>query len=155
MLIRRFRDEDASALLAITRRAIRSTGPAAYTAEQVRVWLETQDDPDVFATRAAQGAVILIAAREDDTPLAFALCEPDGHVDMLYCDPAHARQGLASSLLAALQIWARQTELSHLYAEASELARPVFERAGYRVGERRDFVLNGVAIHNWAMRLDL
>ncbi|MBB3032974.1 hypothetical protein [Alteriqipengyuania lutimaris] len=49
---------------------------------------------------------------------------------------------------------------TRLYTEASELARPAFERAGYHgaferagyhVSHRRDFEVDGVAIHNFAM----
>lgn len=42
-----------------------------------------------------------------------------------------------------------------LHAEASETARPVFERAGFSVTARRDFEVAGVPIHNWAVEKSL
>jgi len=38
-----------------------------------------------------------------------------------------------------------------LFVEASELAKPLFERRGYAVEARRDFEVDGVPIHNWLM----
>ena len=50
---------------------------------------------------------------------------------------------------------ARALGIIRLYAEASELARPVFARAGYALLHRRDFTIpfegGAVAIHNYAM----
>lgn len=37
------------------------------------------------------------------------------------------------------------------FTEASELARGLFEREGFALVSRRDFVLRGVSIHNYAM----
>jgi putative acetyltransferase len=45
---------------------------------------------------------------------------------------------------------ARQRHLARMLTEASELARPVFARAGYRLLHRRD-----VPIHNCAMEKHL
>ena len=41
--------------------------------------------------------------------------------------------------------------LTRLYVKASEAARRLFEHKGFSVTERCDFVLDGVAIHNYAM----
>jgi putative acetyltransferase len=50
---------------------------------------------------------------------------------------------------------ARAAGISRLFVEASENARPVFERAGFIVMRRRDFDVGGVAIHNYAMERTL
>ena len=86
-----------------------------------------------------------------DRAVAYALLEPDGHLDMLYCAPVHSRKGLADRLLKEAQDAAREMKLKRLYTEASELARVAFERAGYAVQSRRDFEIEGVPIHNYAM----
>lgn len=83
--------------------------------------------------------------------VAYALLEPDGHLDMLYCASAHAGRGLAARLLSHADEQARSIGVTRLYTEASELARKPFERAGYTVIERRDFELRGIPIHNYAM----
>lgn len=71
---------------------------------------------------------------------------------MLYCHPDHTRRGLADELLGHAEAYARSLGLSRLFTEASELARPAFERAGYKRQHRRDFEIEGVPIHNYAMQ---
>jgi putative acetyltransferase len=102
----------------------------------------------------------LIEARRCE-PVACALFQPGGHLDMLYCHPGHTRQGLADKLLAACEArvrheaHARREALARLFTEASELARLLFERAGYEALHRRDFAIEGVSIHNYAMEKQL
>ena len=153
--IRPFRKSDAEALAALTLAAIRSVGSQRYSDAQVAAWAARHPGPKRFLDRHAQGHSIFVAADADDQAVAYALLEPDGHLDMLYCHPDHTRRGLADELLAHSEQQARNAGLERLYTEASELARPAFERAGYEVVERRDFTIKhageSVPIHNYAM----
>lgn len=97
-------------------------------------------------------------------PVAFTLveedCDGDAHLDMLYCHYQHSRQGLADALIGEAEKYAQANGSARIYTEASELALPAFERAGYTVLHRRDFAIEGdegpVPIYNYAMekRLD-
>lgn len=151
MNIRSYRSEDAERLEEIFRQAVRVIGGKFYSPEQVSAW----SGPRVTARRLdamyTDGRMTFIA--EDDTgrAIAFSDLEATGHVDMLYCDPAFARQGIATGLLKAVEVNARLAGVRKLFTEASEAARPVFERSGFNVLYRRDLDVDGVAIHNWAM----
>jgi len=153
--IRPYRPEDAPALAALTLAAITMIGLRAYTIEQVLCWAAHHPGAPRFIDGAAKGDLILVAMAEDGDPAAYALMERDGHLDMLYCHPDHAGQGLATALLAAAEDAARASGIVRLFADASELSRTVFERAGYTLLHRRDFsYLMGadeVPIHNYAM----
>ncbi len=153
--LRPFREADAAAVSALTLAAIRVTGPRGYSPEQVAAWAARHPGPERFIARAAKGDMILLAVDAADVPLAYCLLEADGHLDMLYCHPDHTGRGLARMLLAQAELVARDRDVSRLFTEASELARPVFERAGYRLVARRDFTIpfegGDVAIHNYAM----
>ena len=153
--IREFTSRDANALADVTLAAIRSVGSARYSDEQVQVWAARHPGPERFLERAKAGHLIYVAVDDTDTAVAYALLEPDGHLDMLYCHPEHTRQGLADELLAHSEMQARALGVSKLYTEASELARPAFERAGYAISHRRDFEIEGVTIHNYAMEKPL
>ncbi|MEO1048557.1 MAG: GNAT family N-acetyltransferase [Pseudomonadota bacterium] len=158
--IRRYRDSDAEALSALSLAAIRVVGSHGYSDAQVAAWAGRHGGPEMYRNRAAQGHLIFVAVDQSDEPVAYALLEPDGHLDRLYCHPDHTRNGLAERLLDTAEEEARAFGLTRLYTEASELARPAFERAGYGVTHRRDFTIEhdgrAVAIHNFAMekRLD-
>ncbi|WP_348646915.1 GNAT family N-acetyltransferase [Qipengyuania sp. S6317L1] len=153
--LRNFTSDDAPALCGLTRDAIIKTGAKAYSAQQVSVWSSGHSDPARFVARAKVGHCIYVMADEEGSPVAYALLEPDGHLDMLYCSPAHSGHGLAARLLAHAEEEARKLGLPRVYTEASEFARTAFERAGYTLKGRRDFKLHGVAIHNYAMDKDL
>lgn len=153
--IRPFREADAWAVSALTLAAIRVTGLGAYSPAQIAAWAARHPGPERFLARAAKGDLIRLAVDAGDTPVAYALLEADGHLDMLYCHPDHTGRGLGLRLLAEAEQEARALALPRLFTEASELARPVFARAGYALLHRRDFTIPStageVAIHNYAM----
>jgi len=97
----------------------------------------------------------VVAVDSCDEAVAYALLEQGGRLDHLYRNPDHSRRGLAEQLLAAAQGRADKWGCSRLYTEASELARPAFERVGYCILHRFDFLINHdggyVRIHNFAM----
>jgi putative acetyltransferase len=158
--IRQYRDADAEQLSHLSLSAIRAIGSRAYSPEQLGAWAGRHGGAQMYRDRASQGHVIFVAVDESDQPVAYALIEPDGHLDRLYNHPDHSRRGLATRLLAEAEQYARRSGMKRLYTEASELARAAFERAGYKVLHRRDFEIEHegrpVPIHNYAMekRLD-
>lgn len=153
--IRPYRDSDAERLAEIALAAITAIGSHAYAPEQVRAWAGRHGGAQMYRRRAAEGHLIFVASDGDDMAVAYALLEPDGHLDRLYNHPDHSRRGLALQLLAQAERHARGAGIARLFTEASELARPAFERAGYSVQHRRDFEIEhdgaAVAIHNYAM----
>lgn len=153
--IRLYRESDEEQLSQIALAAITAIGSHAYTPEQVRAWSGRHGGAQMYRRRAAEGHIIFVAVDSDDVAVAYALLEPDGHLDRLYNHPDHTRRGLASQLLAQAERHARAAGLTRLFTEASELARPAFERAGYAVQHRRDFEIEhdgtAVTIHNYAM----
>ena len=153
--IRRFRDGDAEELARLTRAAIKIIGRRAYSREQSEAWAARHMSPARFCERALTGDAIIVAVGESDRPVAYALLEPGGHLDQLYCHPDHSRRGLADRLLGEAELLARDWGVERLVTEASELARLTFERAGYRTLHRRDFTIEHagqeVPIHNYAM----
>jgi putative acetyltransferase len=157
-VIRPYREADAGAIAALTLAAIRTTALRAYSQQQVAAW-SARFSPERVLEWAAKGHVILVAAAEADRPIAYTVLEPDGHLDMLYCHPDHTGRGLGVALLAEAETVARSLEVPRLFAEASELARPVFARAGYALLHRRDFAIafdgSDVPIHNYAMEKPL
>lgn len=150
-MIRAFAADDAPALSALCRASIMELGSLRYSAEQIRAWHDRAPSPEIYLDWIAGGARIFVAEAEAGTIAAYALLEPDGHLDRLFCHPDHARRGHASALLQHVEREARMMGITRLFTEASEVARPVFERAGYIVEHRRDFEMSGVAIHNYAM----
>lgn len=154
-MIRTFRPGDEHALRDIHLASITRVGPLAYNPAQIAAWASKTREAEEWREWHDYGDRITIAFTADGKAAAFTLLEADGHLDMLYCHPDHVRQGHALRLVEEASAFGRASGLSTITTDASELARPVFLAAGYRVDERQDFLLDGVPIHNYAMSKDL
>ena len=154
--LRPFRSSDAARLSEIFAEAVRVIGAHGYSPAQIAAWAARSPAAEErIRDRFEAGDWILVAVDVDDVAVAYALLEQDGHLDHLYCHPDHTRRGLAGELLDAAEAHARELGCARLYTEASELARASFERAGYKVTQRRDLAIEhegkSVPIHNFAM----
>jgi putative acetyltransferase len=153
--IRPARAVDAVAMATLYRRSVEGLGARDYSTEQVRAWAGQGPDAGRFQAKLSDGRRCWIAESDAGTMQGFVDLEADGHVAFLYVDPDAAGQGVARRLLGRVEAEARAARMSHLHVEASETARPVFERRGWTVVARHDFKVAGVPIHNWAMELRL
>lgn len=149
--IRSYRDADAGALADVYDRSVLAIGPRDYTPEQIAVWIGRGARADRFRTRMADGRRCWVAVDAADTAIAFIDLEADGHIDFLYASPEAAGSGVSGRLLDELEAAARADGMTRLYVEASEAARRFFLKRGFAVTARRDFEIDGVAIHNYAM----
>lgn len=146
---------DAEAMATVYERAVLGIGARDYSPDQVRAWIAVGARPDRFRARLADGRRCWVAVDEADEVQAFIDLEADGHIDFLYAAPEAAGTGVAGRLLDALEAHARSEGIARLYVEASEAARRFFLKRGYAVTARRDFDVEGVAMHNYAMERTL
>ena len=149
--IRGYDPRDAAGLADVFFRSVRQVALSGYTAAQVAAWAPEPRTAQWAHGEASDGRLVLVAADEDDRPVAYIDLEPDGHIDRLFCAPEAAGQGIASRLCDAVEAAAREQGIRNLFTEASELARRVFERKGFAVVQRQDLVIRGVAMHNYRM----
>ena len=149
--IRVYDPRDAAALADVFFRSVRQVALSDYTAAQVRAWAPEPRTSEWAHAEASDGRLVLVAANEDDRPVAYIDLEPNGHINRLFRAPEAAGQGIASRLYDAVEAAAREQGITSLFTEASELARRLFERKGFAVVERQDMVIRGVAIHNYRM----
>ena len=150
MIIRCFKPDDAAALAALFHASVQQIGIRDYSPAQVRAWSQATPEPADYLRRA-EGRVFLVAENSNREPVGYAVLEPNGHIDHLYCRPDVVGTGVGSALYAALENSAREKRIAFLYTEASEAARRLFERRGFYTGARHDFTLNGVIVHNYRM----
>lgn len=99
--------------------------------------------------------MVFVAVDEADCPIGYADVRSDGYIDHLYCRPDRIGTGVGSALCAAMEDAAGSAGIAVLTVDASEGARALFERRGFHVEARRDFSINGVAIHNYRMARSL
>ena len=138
--LRPYLPSDAPRCLAIFLASIDELASEDYDEEQRDAWKASADDASAFAKRLA-GALTLIATREGES-VGFASLKGADAIDMLYVDPAHARRGVASTLIEALTKLAQARGAERLAGDVSDTAKPLFERLGF-AAQRRNLVTLG------------
>ena len=87
--------------------------------------------------------------------VGFIELEADGHIDCLYTHKDFQRRGVAGRLYRFAEEEAIRRGLQRLYVEASLMACPFFEKRGYTVRTRNQFVRRGVELVNFTMEKNL
>lgn len=151
MHVREFRPGEEAFLARLYARSVEGLGPRHYSQDQVRVWAALGPSPEKLAALANDGRLRLVVTDSEDAPLGFVDLELDGHIDLFYLAPEAASTGAAALLYGAVEDRARASQISRLYAEASAGARRFFEKQGFTTLGRRDLIVDGVSIHNFAV----
>jgi putative acetyltransferase len=131
---------DPPLLVAIFQSSIEELTGDDYTAAQQQAWAAMADDDEGFASRLAGG--LTLVATMNGSPVGFAAMQGNQQIDMLYVHPAMSGQGVGSMLLDALERLAVARGATRLTADASDTARPFFERRGF-VSRQRNSVSCG------------
>jgi putative acetyltransferase len=151
--LRPFLPADGPVLAGLFRSAVEQLTGDDYGEAQQEAWAASADDEAAFGRRLT--ANLTLVATVSATPVGFVSLKGADHVDMLYVHPAVARQGIATLLCDALEKLAATRGARWLTTDASDTARPFFERRGF-VAERRNTVaLNGEWLGSTTMRKPL
>lgn len=148
-MIRHYRDSDLDALLALFHDSVHRLGSRDYTDGQLAAWAPPRPDRAAWSSRLASGRTRV--AEWDGRVAGFARAEANGGIDLLYVHPDCVRRGVGGERLRDSLGWLLEKGVNRAWAQASDTARPAFERHGFRVVERRTVVRGGVEIRNWTM----
>jgi putative acetyltransferase len=127
---------DVPALAVLYRDTALALGPQVYTPAQVAAWARSTDDAERFA-RYILDADTWVADGDDGLPAGFcgvAVHDGVGEVHSLYVRATLTRRGLGSALLAHALAQARAAGATRFEAWATPFSKPVFQRAGFRLG---------------------
>ena len=131
---------DAKRCAEIFRASIEELAAEDYNADQREAWASRADDEAAFGQGLA-GMLTLIAV-VDREAAGFASLKGADIIHMLFVDPEFARQGVGAALVDALTKLAQARGAKRLTAEASDIAKPLFERLGF-VAQKRNLVSIG------------
>jgi putative acetyltransferase len=151
--LRPYLAEDAALLAQIFRASIEELAAEDYDSAQLDAWISTADDEAAFAARLA-GALTLVATIEGEVA-GFASLAGADKIDMLYVSPEHARLGVASLLMDALEKLATARGAKLLTTDASDTARDFFAGRGYVPTSRNTIILGDEWIGNTTMTKSL
>ncbi|RVT81743.1 GNAT family N-acetyltransferase [Rhodobacteraceae bacterium CCMM004] len=149
--LRPYTGSDADALVAIYRKSVRRLGPRAYRPDQVAAWLSVAPDRTEMHRLYTDGRHAIVAVDPNGAPVGFSDLAGNGHIRFLYVDPDHVGRGVGRAMVAALLDHARTLAVVSVFSDASDLARPLFERAGFTCIARQEHRIAGIRIHNHHM----
>jgi putative acetyltransferase len=132
--LRPYLPADAKRCAQIFRSSIEELAAEDYDADQREAWAARADDEAAFGARLAE-ALTLIAVIDGRTA-GFASLKGAEEIDMLFVDPEFARQGVGRTLVDALTKLAQARGADRLTTEASDTAKPLFDRLGFTAQKR-------------------
>ena len=150
--LRPFLPADAPALARLFRESVEILAEEEYTDDQRAAWAAASDDVAAFAQKLAS-SLTLVAIRERE--IAGFASFNNGHLDLLYVSPDHARAGVATTLVDAIEKLAVARGLKEIETDASDVAHDFFKGRGYVATQRNTVSLNGEWFANTTMKKQL
>ena len=137
--LRPYLPADAPLLAQIYRDAIAELTGEDYDEAQQAAWISCADDETRFAEKL--GSSLTLVATIAGAPVGFVSLTGGDHIDRLYVHPAAAREGAGTLLCDAIEKLARARCATHLTVDASDTARPLFEKRGFKARHRQTVAL--------------
>jgi putative acetyltransferase len=138
--LRPYLPADARRCAEIFRSSIEELAAEDYDDEQREAWASRADDEQAFGARLGQALTLL--AMIGGGIAGFASLKGAEEIDMLYVEPEFARQGAGGALVEALTKLAQARGAKRLTVDASDTARPLFDRQGF-TAQKRNLVRMG------------
>ena len=140
---------DAETLATIFVASIEQVACEDYDVDQIAAWTSKADDVTAFGARLA-GQLTLVAAIDGETA-GFVSLRGANQIDMLFVDPDAMGQGVATTLVDALEKLAAARGVNQLKVDASDTAEPFFASRGYVPQQRNTIEIEGVWLANTTM----
>lgn len=143
---------DGSALEHVFRDSIAVLTEDDYADAQRAAWASAADDSAAFGERLAKN-LTLVAVR-DGALSGFATLAGET-IEMLYVHPDHARRGVATALIDALEKLAHARGVAALQVDASDTAQAFFGGRGYGAKQRNSLRIGGEWLASTTMKKQL
>jgi putative acetyltransferase len=151
--LRPFLPEDTAITAAIFVASIADLTGDDYSEAQQEAWAQAGDDETSFGKRLA--SQLTLVATLDGIPVGFASLKGAGHIDLLYVHPNSVLQGVASTLIDALEKLAGARGAKALTVDASDTALEFFTKRGYIATQRNSVPMHDEWLANTTMKKEL
>lgn len=148
--MRAWQPEDCDEICELFHAAVNNLACADYSFEQRQQWAHPRLNLLFWQQRLAETRPTLLTV--GDRIAGFVeLIKEDAYIDCLYVHPDFARQGIGSLLLQLALNQALIARIPKLEVDASFTARPLFEKADFKVVKENRHLRNGVELVNLRM----
>ncbi|MGO4572735.1 GNAT family N-acetyltransferase [Microvirga sp. 2TAF3] len=146
--LRPFLPADVPMLAEIFQASVEELTGEDYSEGQQEAWAAMAED-ESFARLLAQGLTLI--ATIEGSPVGFIALKDNEQIELLYVHPAVAGQGIGSMLYDAVEKLAMARGAKRLSADASDNARPFFEKHGFQPQRRNTVTLGDEWLGNTTM----
>ena len=153
MEVRKFRETDTDAVIALFRHTVRTVNLLDYTWEQVRAWAPDRIDRDLW--QGSLSSDFAVVAEEDGRLLGFGDIDDCGYLDRLFVAADSLRRGVARAIYEKLEGYARVIGVLEITAEVSITAKPFFLAMGFVERREQQKQHNGCLFTNYVMAKQL
>jgi putative acetyltransferase len=144
---------DLPLLLEIKLSAIEELTGEDYDEAQRRAWADLADDEAGLGEILQRG--LSLVALIGGGPVGFIVLAGGGLIDQLYVHPSVARTGVGSALVDAIEKLAAARKIDTLLVDASDTAKPLFDKRGYVAVSRNTIPVEDVWLGNTRMKKKL
>jgi putative acetyltransferase len=120
-----------------------------YDEDQRLAWISRAADPAEFAKRLME-ALTLVVERDGELQ-GFASLKNNAEIDMLFVHPFAVGEGVATTLLDALERLAAARGAKTLTADVSDTAHDFFQSRGYQPTRRNNVPIDDVWLASTTM----
>ncbi len=152
--IRQYKASDAQALASIFYNTIHNINIRDYSLEQINAWAPSSS-LELKGWQQKWKKLRPLVALSKNIQVGFAEFEFDGHIDCFYVHHEFQNKGVASALMTAIEIKAKELNLPRIYAEVSITAKPFFEKKGFQVTKKQIVSIRGCQLTNFVMEKSL
>lgn len=149
LCIREYRESDAKALAELYFESVRDGTKEHYSREQREAWAPSVPDSDKLRSRLA--AMVVLVAVDETGIVGFMTLDETGYIDLVFVRPDRIGSGVASEIYKRIEEASQELRQERLFANASELAKPFFEKHGWVVRRTRQVERNGVTMTSHQM----
>lgn len=151
--LRPYQASDLAAVVALFNASVQGLTGAQYDKAQRLAWAPMQADWSAWQARLS--CLTVLIAEVNRQIAGFIGFSADGHIDLLYSSPRHARQGVATALYLRAESELTAAGVPAIFSEASLTARPFFARQGFSVQQLQTLARGAVILQRFAMRKPL
>lgn len=149
MEVRKFRKGEEKKLWKLFYNTIHNVNIQDYDENQIAAW--APDELDINIAIQKFGEIDPFVVIKDGKIIGYADIQSDGYIDHFYCHHEFQRQGVGSTLFAALEKEARENGILEMYSNVSITARPFFEAMGFSVEKEQVLQVRDQHLINYRM----
>lgn len=148
--LRPFLPADTERLQDLFAQSIEELTQDDYDADQRLAWIERGADAAAFAKRLSQAVTLLVEV--DGDIMGFASLKDNREIEMLFVHPFFVGEGVATTLLDALERIAKARGAKELSADVSDTAHDFFMSRGWTPVTRNNIPVDDVWLANTTMK---